>query len=105
MKRRGRRFQRRRLARARTTVEGFQVRNWHQKHLKAILTSMLDYMEVANHGGLEREVERWWGAFVAYQRVLESPELESGRRRTVLRRVLDVPWERFAEVARWVAEE
>ncbi len=81
------------LASARRVIEPFETVNRYQQELKALLTTMMDYMEGAHcRPGTrldeERDFDRWMGIVKRYWRALESPEMASRRARTVLAELL-----------------
>lgn len=72
----------RRLIGAREGIEAFQPRNRYQGQLRALLLTMVDYME-REHCRPARpwcpedreEFERWWEILRRYRKVLFSPAM------------------------------
>ncbi len=78
-----------RLQQARGEVGSFGIQNRYQRELRALVLSILNYLEEVHcHPGQAAEFDRWWHVVGEYGRVLVSPEMASRRARTVLGRLL-----------------
>ncbi|MCP3961161.1 MAG: hypothetical protein GY719_25220 [bacterium] len=90
----------RRLAEAGAAIEAFEPGNWSQRHLRALLLSIIAYMRLNYcEPGKEEHFDEWWLSVDVYRRLLESRRLVGEGAQSVLREALALRWKDLEQPA------